>query len=107
MSDPNLERQEGRALIRREEQTEHESKTMLAIIMGGIAALFIFSIAMAFNYASHSVDDVVAANQRHKLQVQQRKQQEQTQKNANEPNKAPAVTTGSGSSTTGSGGNRS
>ena len=69
MSDPNLERPDleqpsNRALIRREEKNEEESKTMLAIIMGGIAALFIFSIAMAFNYASHNVKPETAANQK-------------------------------------------
>jgi len=69
MSDPNLERPNferasNRALIRREEKNEGESKTMLAIIMGGIAALFIFSIAMAFNYASHTVKPETAANQK-------------------------------------------
>ena len=91
MSDPNLERPPNRALIRREEKSEEESKTMLAIIMGGIAALFIFSIAMAFNYASHTVKPETAAN--HKP-----------------PASAPAPTgsgASSGASTTGSGGNRS
>ena len=62
MSDPNLERPPKRALIRREEKDQEESKTMLAIIMGGIAALFIFSIVMAFNYASHTVKPETAAN---------------------------------------------
>lgn len=82
MSDPNLERPPNRALIRREEKNEGESKTMLAIIMGGIGALFIFSIVMAFNYASHSVNPETTASQK-------------------PPASAPA-TTGSGTSTTGS-----
>ena len=69
MSDPNLDRPDferppNRMLIRREEKNEEESKTMLAIIMGGIAALFIFSIVMAFNYASHNVKPETAANQK-------------------------------------------
>jgi len=93
MSDPNLDRPDferppNRMLIRREEKNEEESKTMLAIIMGGIAALFVFSIAMAFNYASHTVKPETAANQK-------------------PPASAPATTgsrTSSGASTNGSGG---
>jgi hypothetical protein len=81
MSDPNLEQPPNRALIPREEKNEEESKTMLAIIMGGIGALFIFSIVMAFNYASHTVKPETAASKH-----------------------PPAV---SAPATTGSGGNRS
>ncbi|MEW6452955.1 MAG: hypothetical protein AB1490_20065 [Pseudomonadota bacterium] len=88
MSDPNLERPPKRALIRRKEKDQEESKTMLAIIMGGIAALFVFSIVMAFNYASHTVKPETAASK-------------QT------PAASAPATTGSGASTTGSGGNRS
>ena len=96
MSDPNLERPDferpsNRALMRREEKNEVESKTMLAIIMGGIAALFIFSIVMAFNYASHTQPETAAIKQ--------------------PPAASAPATTGSGASsgasTTGSGGSRS
>src|SRR5215218_8558891 len=97
MSDPNLERPDferpsNRALMRREEKDEGESKTMLAIIMGGIGALFIFSIVMAFNYASHTVKPETAASKQ-------------------PPAASAPATTGSGASsgasTTGSGGSRS
>lgn len=62
MSDPNLEQPPGHVIDR--ENKDGESKTMLAIIMGGIGALFILSIVMAFNFASHTVKPETASVQK-------------------------------------------
>ena len=71
--------------LQRVQQKHDESNTMLAILMAGIAALFIAGIALTFNFARDS-------------------ETTQSAQSPNPPAASAPSTTGSAASTTGSGG---